>query len=159
MSILNIVYASAPTGEVLIPTLEIQTPQETLRICTGFEDHWLGVDGQMALFQAGNLQVALPAKNTSGQQTLKFGLWNVSGRARRYVNEVLESGARAPVIYREYLSSDKSAPAKQPRILSLLGGQFEGDEAVFECGYYDLLNSRWPREPYSAENAPGLKYT
>lgn len=158
MTILSVVYASAPTDEVIIPTLEIQTPQEWLRICTGFEDQLLGVDAEMVWFQAGNLQVALPAKNTSGQQTLKFGVWNVNGRAQRYVQEVLAAGVQVPVIYREYLASDKTAPARQPRVMTLIGGQFEGDEAAFECGYHDLLNARWPRERYTAQTAPGLKY-
>lgn len=159
MTILKIVYASAPTGEVIIPSLEIQIPNgEPVRICDGFEDHLLGVDGEYKLFEAGSLSIALPAKNTTGQQALTFGVPNANGLAQRYVDDALESGVRVPLIYREYLASDKSAPARRPYVLTMGGGVFEGMEAQFEASYYDLLNSAWPRERYTAETAPGIKY-
>lgn len=159
MTILSVVYASAPSDEVIIPTLEILVPgHDPLRICADFVDHMLGVDGLLVLFEGGNLQVALPASNTSGQQTLTFGVSNVNGVAQRYVDDALESGERVSIIYREYLSSDKSAPARRPYVMTLTGGAFENGEASFEAGYYDLLNAAWPRERYTVENAPGLKY-
>lgn len=159
MTILSIVYASAPDSEVIIPTLEIQIPTgDPIRICADFEDHVLGVDGVYHLFEAGAISIALPKKDTSGQQALTFGIANVSGRAQRYVDEALESGAQVKLIYREYLISDKSEPARRPYEMVLSGGQLEGGEAVFEGSYYDLLNAAWPRERYTAQNAPGLKY-
>jgi len=159
MTILSVVYASAPAGEVIIATLEIVVPgHPPIRICDGFENHMLGVDGQLVQFEAGSLQVALPARNTRGQQTLSFGVSNVNGIAQRYVDDALEAGELVRLIYRAYLESDKSAPAERPRTMTLTGGQFERGEAVFEAGYYDLLNAAWPRERYTAESAPGLKY-
>lgn len=159
MTILAVVYASAPTDEVIIPTLEIQLPGGApIRICVGFEDQYLGVDGAYQMFEAGSLSISLPSKNTSGQQTLAFGVAGVNGRAQRYVDQALESGVRIPLIYREYLESDKSAPARRPYTLVLSGGEFEGDEAQFEASYYDLLNTSWPRERYTAATAPGLRY-
>jgi len=160
MTILSVVYASAPADEVIIASLEILVPgHPPLRICDGFENQMLGVDGQMVLFEAGSLQVALPARNTSGQQTLSFGVSNVNGIAQRYVDDALEAGVQVQLIYRAYLESDKSAPAERPRTMTLTGGQFERGEAVFEAGYYDLLNAAWPRERFTAENAPGIKYS
>ncbi len=132
--------------------------QPPLRICDGFEDQLLGVDGQMVPFEAGSLQVALPARNTKGQQTLSFGVSNVNGIAQRYVDDALEAGAWVFLTYRAYLESDKSAPAERPRTMTLIGGQLERGEAVFEAGYYDLLNAAWPRDRFTAETAPGLKY-
>lgn len=159
MTILSVVYASSPSDEVIIPTLEIQVPGHVpIRICAGFEDQMLGVDGVYVQFEAGSLQVALPASNTTGQQTLTFGVSNVNGIAQRYVDDALESGQEVKVIYREYLASDPSAPARLPYVMTLTGGQFENGDAQFEAGYYDLLNAAWPRERYTAENAPGLKY-
>jgi len=39
MTLLSTLYASAPSDEVLIPTLEIDHPSfETIRTCAGFED-------------------------------------------------------------------------------------------------------------------------
>jgi hypothetical protein len=159
MTILSVVYASAPTDEVIIPTLEIQIPNgEPIRICSGFEDQVLGVDGVYHLFEAGSLSIALPKKDTSGQQTLTFGVANVSGIAQSYIDESLESGEQVPLIFREYLVSDKSAPARRPYTMVLVGGRLEGGEAQFEGSYQDLLNQAWPRERYTAQNAPGIKY-
>lgn len=160
MSIIAEVYASAPAGELIIPTLEIRVPgHDWLRICCGFEDHLLGIEGgEYVLFEAGSLSVSLPAKNSSGMQTLNFGVSNVRGTAQRYVHDALQADSTVLLIYREYLESDKSQPARRPRTMTLRGGTFERGEAQFECGYYDLLNTAWPRERYTPENAPGIKY-
>ena len=159
MTILATVYASAPTDEVLIPTLEIQVPDhDPIRICADFQDHLLGVDGEYYLFEAANLSIALPKKDTTGQQNLSFGVANVNGKIQQYVDEALEAGQMVPLIYREYLVSDKSAPARRPYTLTMTGGSMEGGEARLEASYYDLLNAAWPRERYTAETAPGIKY-
>lgn len=159
MTVLSVVYASAPTDEVIIPALIIDVPDaEPIRICCGFEDHLLGVDGAYQHFEAGSLSIALPKKDTSGQQSLTFGVANVNGIAQRHVDTALESGESVLMTYLEFLASDKSAPASRPYKMILAGGQFEGVEAQFEGSYQDLLNTAWPRERYTAQNAPGIKY-
>jgi len=159
MTIIDIVYASAPAAEVIIPTLEIQIPgKDPIRVCMGFEDQMLGIDGDYYLFEAGSISISLPKKNTSGQQSLTFGVANLDGRDQEYVDAALESGEMVPLIYREYLASDKSAPARQPLTMVMTGGSMEGGESRFEASFYDLLNAAWPRERYTAESAPGLRY-
>lgn len=159
MTILQTVYASAPTDEVIIPTLEIQIPNgEPIRICHGFEDHELGVDGTYKLFQAASISIALPAKNTTGRQTLTFGIANANGLVQKHIDDALAVGVVVPMIYREYLASDKSAPAHKPYKMVMGGGVLEGMEAQLEASYYDLLNSSWPRERYTATTAPAIKY-
>lgn len=152
-------YASAPTDELAIATIEVQVPgNDPIRICNGYEDQWLGVDGVMRFFEAGSLSVALPAKNTTGQQTLRFGVSAVSGMAQRYVDDALASGQVSTMIFREYLLSDPTTPARRPYLMTIVGGAFEGADATFEGSYYDLLNSAWPRERYTAQTAPGIQY-
>jgi hypothetical protein len=63
-----------------------------------------------------------------------------------------------PVIYRLYLESDKTAPAALPFEMVLSGGGFDGIMVGIEASYYDLLNTAWPRDRYTAEFAPGLRY-
>lgn len=160
MTYLAVVYASAPSAEVIIPTLELSPPgDEPIRICNGFEDQTVTLEtDQLATFQAGPVEVGLPARNTSGQQRLTFGVANVTGFAQQAVERSLESGARVPVVYREYLHSDLSAPAARPIRMVLTGGVFEGIQLQLTAAYYDLLNTAWPRDRYTAEFAPGLKY-
>lgn len=159
MSILQEVYASAPAGSMIIPTLEINIAgQPPIRICTGFEDQTLTVDGVPRVFEAGSLSIALPSKNTTGMQTLNFGVAGVNEIVQQYFDIALETGQKVSVIYREYLESDKTQPARKPYVMDLVGGSLEGGEAQLSAGFFDLLNYRWSREAYTAENAPGIKY-
>lgn len=159
MTILKTWYASAPTDNYAINAIEVNIPSKPpIRVCDGFVDQLLGVDGTQQLFEAGSLSIALPSKNTTGQQTLQFAVAGVNGLAQRYVDDALQAGDVVTMTYRMYLASDKTAPAERPRTMTVVGGTFENGECIFECSYYDLLNSAWPRERYTAESAPGLKF-
>lgn len=159
MTLLSEVYASAPADEVILPTLEIQIPgQDPVRIVSDFVDHELGVDGVMQTFEGASLSVTLPQQGTTGQQTLSFVVTNASGRIQELVDAALAADGQVLLIYREYLSSDKSQPARRPYTMILSGGELQGVEAVFEASYYDLLNTAWPRDRYTVDSAPGLKY-
>lgn len=158
MTILANVYASAPTAEVIIPTLEIltATPQ---RICGGFEDVTVTLEtDETVTFLGAGIDISLPAADTSGQQTLAFSIDNVTGEAQAQIDAALELDQRVTIIYRPYLASDLSAPSEPPIRMTLVGGGFEGGHLELQAAYYDLLNTAWPRELYTAEFAPGLKY-
>ena len=152
-------YASAPTSEVAIATLRIITPGEPeIRICDGFEDFNFGVDGVLQPFEACQLTITLPAKNTSGQQTLSFGTGGIVDLAQQRVDAAIAADAVITLVFAEYLISDRMTPMSRPLVMVLQGGQFAGDDLQFEGSYQDLLNMRWSREMYTTENAPGLRY-
>lgn len=161
MSVLAEVYASAPAGSLIIPSLEIRLPGTVyapVRICSGFEDQMLGVDGAFQLFEAGSMSVSLPSKVATGVQTLNFGVAGVNPTVRRYFKIAQESGQEVLVIYREYLESDKLNPARKPYEMQLLGGTLENDTAQLSSGFFDLLNRRFSRDAYTTANAPGIRY-
>ncbi|MFL1404175.1 DUF1833 family protein [Marinobacter sp. M1N3S26] len=160
MSLLERVYASAPTDQILLPTLEIAVPgMDTIRIVGAFEDlEATTEDGETVTFVAGPFDYREPSKDTSGLQTLGFAIAGVTGQAQEAVDAALEAAAEVPVIYREYLHTDLTAPAKRPYKMTLRGGSFEGVMFQVEAGYFDLLNYHWPRLRYTAEFAPGLRY-
>lgn len=152
-------YASAPTDRYDIATVEVQIPgHEPLRYCNGYEDRWLGVEGVPRLFEASPLSVALPKKDTSGQQTLVFGFAGVNGKAQRAVDDALATRQPIVMIYRLYLSTDLMTPAERPHVMTVVGGTFEEPNVTFEGSYYDLLNSVWQRDYYTVESAPGVKW-
>lgn len=160
MSLLDIAYASAPTDTVILPTLAITAPTafEPIYICDGFEDHAATLEtDEVVTFIATGMDIALPAKDTSGQQTLRWALDNVTGQAQQAVDAAIEAGERVTITYRSYLYPDLSAPAEVLR-MTLLNGEFSGSTVQLEAGYYDLLNTAWPRLKYTATFAPGLKY-
>lgn len=154
------VYASAPTGAVLIPTLEVLIPGgDPIRVCNGYENQTVTLEtSEVVTFEPGNLVIELPERNDTGKQTLKFGLWNATGEAQEAVALALESDDETTIIYREFDSRDLSAPASQPQTFTLVGGTFEGIDVQFEASYYDILNTAWPRERYTNLNAPGIRY-
>lgn len=159
MSVLEIVYASAPTDAMLLYTLEVSAPGVTpVRIVQGYEDRMLGVDGQLVLFEAAAVELSLPSRNASGQQSLRFGIAGANERIRPIVYSILETGQIATIVSRTYLASDITAPAERPYVMTALPGQFEKGNYVQEASYYDLLNTAWPRERYTAETAPGIQY-
>lgn len=160
MTLLAVVYASAPSDQVIIPTLEISHPSiETIRLCSGFEDQVLTLEnGDEVTFEASGIQIALPKRDTSGQQNLTFAIEGVSGIAQQRIDAALEAGGPVTITYRTYLSSDPSAPAEPALVMTLVAGTFEGSTVQLQAAYYDLLSYAWPRERYSAEFSPGIKY-
>lgn len=160
MSIIETVYASAPSEYVILRTLEILVPEfEPIRVVAAYEDLTATLEtGETVTFQQGPFDHKEPSKNTQGNQTLTFVIANVTGQAQEAVEAALESGADVPINYRIYLSSDLTAPAKKPYKMTLRGGSFEGVMVQIEAGYFDLLNTQWPRKRYTSEFAPGLRY-
>jgi len=160
MSLIETVYASAPSEYVILATLEILVPSfDPIRVVAAYEDLTATLEtSETVTFQAGPFEYRRPKKDTSGNQTLTFAIANVTGEAQKAVEAALEADAEVPVIYREYLSTDLTAPAITPIKMTLRGGSFEGVMVQVEAGYYDLLNSAWPRKRYVAADFPGLRY-
>ena len=159
-TVLKTVYVSAPTNNSIISTLDIELPgNQHIRLLNGFEEMMLGVDGQLQLFEPCGMDISLPAKNSSGNQSLNFSVGVLNDEeVSKMVAAALDEGQPVYVTYREYLESDHSAPASAPVRMNLLGGEFNDDSLGIEASYYDLLNTAWPRERYTLLNAPGTKY-
>ena len=159
MTILEQVYASG--GDVLINTLELSCEawDESVLLCDGFEDQLCITEEDRAVtFIASGIAVELPDRGTSGGQKLKFAIDNVTGEAQQKIDAALEAEQRIILTYRCYLASDKSEPAEAPYRMTVLEGEINGPSVQVEAGYYDLINSAFPRDRYDTEFAPGLKY-
>ena len=160
MSIIRTVYASAPSEYVILPTLEILVPGHApIRVVAAYEDLAATLEtGETVIFQAGPFAYKEPRKDTNGQQTLTFSIANVTGEAQKAVEAAIDADVEVPINYRVYLSTDLTAPAKKPYKMIMRGGSFEGVMVQIEAGYFDLLNTAWPRLRYVADWAPGLRY-
>lgn len=157
-TILKTVYASAPAAEVIIPTLEI-IAGETIYACGGFEDQTLTLEtGETITFEATGMDVQLPKRDNSGNQSLQFTIENVTGVAQRLIEDSVEAGENIKIVYRSYLSSDLTAPAEAPIVLDVEGAQFNGGSVDVRCIFQSPINTAWPKQRYTADFAPGLKY-
>lgn len=143
---------------MIIPTLEIRAG-ETIYTCAGYEDQVLTLEtGEEVTFVASGLDVELPKRDNSGNQSLKFAIENVTGIAQRIIDERVKSGGKTLVIYRAYLASDRSAPSEPPIVLTMEGAQFNGGTAQVTCSFQSPINAAWPKKRYTSEFAPGLVY-
>jgi hypothetical protein len=157
--LLEIVYASGG-DDVIIPTLEIKHAAfEPIRTCAGFDDQTVTLEtGEEVTFIASGLDVSLPARNASGQQNLNFAIENVTGIAQRAIDDAMAAGGQIQIIYRTFLESDLSTPAEPPLRMVLVGAEFEGSAVQVTASYFDLINYAWPRDRYSTDFSPGLRY-
>lgn len=160
MSVLNRIFASGGR-EVVIPTLEIACAawDEPILLCNGFEDHvCITEDARELTFTAAPIEVALPKRNTSGTQTLTFAIGNVSGIAREKIEQALDTGEMIRLTLREFLDTDKSAPAGAPLKFVVRDVTMERATVQVTAAFFDLINTAWPRMFYTPDFAPGLKY-
>jgi hypothetical protein len=160
MTILETLYASGGP-DVRIITLELTSDAwaEPILICNGFEDQTcVTEDARILTFIAAGIDVALPKKNNTGGQTLTFAIDNITGEAQRLIDDALEAEERVIMTYRTYVSSDKSAPAEAPFRFVVRAGQMQGTAVQVQAGFFDAINTRFPRKLYDMNFAPALRY-
>lgn len=160
--LLKMVYASAPSGAVVIYTLELSHAAFSggaIRIAQGFDDLLATLEtGETVLFEASGFGVSLPPKSIRGRQDLQFRLDNVTGRAIREIDKAREAGGPIKVVLRSYLSSDLSAPAVPPVVMTGESVKANVQSVTAVATFHDLVNKAWPRRRYTPDFAPGLKY-
>lgn len=160
MTILARVFASAGT-EVVIPTIEITCDawSQPLLLCNGFENQVATTeDDRTVTFIACGMDVALPKRNTQGTQILTFAIDNVSGEAQQLIDQALDSGEMVYLTFRHYVSTDMTEPAEPPIKFVVRDGIMEGASIRINAAFFDLISTAWPRNYYTADFAPGLKY-
>lgn len=160
MTILRVVYASAPFAEVIVPTLEItHAAIDPIRLCTGFENVMATIEDESVVeFEAAGIEISLPKRDPSGQQNLTFAIDGVSGIAQDRIDTALEAGGQVAITYRSYLASDLTAAAEPALVMTLVSARFEKGLVQLQAAYHDLLNYAWPRSRYTAEFSPGIRY-
>jgi hypothetical protein len=163
---MSIILAEVNAGanerlDEIIRTLELRSLawHAPVYICTGFEDITATTEtGQIVTFIGANIDIALAAKNNKGNQTLAFAVDNTTGEASRLIDQAIESNSRVTAIYRTYLSGNLLAPAEKPYVLTLLSGEIQGQEAQLQTGFFNMIGVAWPRELYTINYVPALRY-
>lgn len=128
-------------------------------LCDQFFD-FVGVteDDRTLTFQASAFNASFPRRDSSGSQTLGIAVDNVTGEAQRRIDQANEAAAPIRLTLRTYLESDPSAPAEPPMTFNVLSAEIEGSTVQFTSGYFDLLDTAWPRFSYTDQFSPGIKY-
>lgn len=160
MTIIDQFYASGGP-DVRLFTLELTCPAWTapVLICQGYEDQTcVTEDARVLTFIASAIDIALPKKSNTAGQTLTFAIDNITGEAQQKIDQALDAEARITAVYRMFLASDKLAPAEPPYRMTVMGGTMQGAGVQIQCGFFDLINTKWPRDLYTTKFAPALRY-
>lgn len=87
MPIISATYASSPSSDLLIPTLEFNNETAgVIWLAQSFNDVTATTElAETATFIESAWEVSLPNKDATGQQTLQFQICNVTGEAQRFI--------------------------------------------------------------------------
>lgn len=165
-------YASAPTDERILETIELHHPSfldesgqpTAIRVVQAFEDHTLTLENtaplnpnQPVLFRACPFRFALSGFSENDTPSLQLSISNVSRIVTKYLEQAIAYTTPITVIYRPYLESDTSAPQLDPVISMTLTSVKVGImDITGNATLSDVHNWPFPTLKYTPEAYPGL---
>ena len=160
-------YASAASDEIIYHTLEIYHPSFTvpIRVVRDAVDLTATLEtsaprnsSQSVEFTAFSFDVVPPEVMATGMPTCTIEIDNVSREILAQVEAAMSSSELISVIYRQFLSGSlASGPENDPPLtLTVLAISADTYKISATCGFADLVNKKFPRAVYSAEQFPGL---
>jgi len=170
-------YATAPTNEVILHTLELRHPsfvdtaiRVVMDIGTSFtvEDeevfgHYLTLEDsapdspqQSVFFQSCMFDLNLPEQKEGSLPSIGIELDNVSRLVIQYLDNAI--GQRAPIelTYREYLFSDKEKPQFILGGLTMRQVKANAGKISGTAQFSDLINKSFPSKLYRPDEFRGL---
>jgi len=153
-------YASAPSQQVIIDTLEIRQTgvQAPIYIVKApLPVTALDENGISKVYRPAGFQFTLPAENEEGFRSLTIGVDNIDRAVSDFVNTAKSTDVPVEVIYRPYLSTDLTAPQMIPPLVLYLKDIHITDLQVSgRATFMDLVNEKFPSELYTRARFPSL---
>lgn len=161
--LLQEINASAPAGYPKLSVFIISAEgQEDIRIAAkAYKSYMLPLNGQWLKFEGSQVQFQEPKRDNKGTQSLRFGFAGVSDRAMRYLRKAIEDKTQIAVQSLTYITPhDGSEPflLESTRPIPVKQAAIVGDICEFQAESQDAINTAFPRERYTPENARGIKY-
>ena len=161
--VLQKINASAPAGYPKLSTFIIKTEgQEDIRIAASYkDDYMLPLDGEWVLFEGSQVQFQKPKRDNKGTQSLRFGFAGVSSRAMAYLRKAIDEKKQITIRSVDYvIPHDGSKPfmLESSREIAVKQAAIRGEICEFQAETHDAINTAFPRERYTPENARGIKY-
>lgn len=143
-----------------IPAVELTCSAwvTALRNIPGWDDLVLGhEDGQFHEYLGSPLDLALPARDDSGQQMLGFAMGGANADAEPLVDQALDANAIIYLTLRMYASNDLTAPVRRPLRMIVDTPTFQPDGVLqVQCRHRDLLVRRFLLGRFTANKYPGV---
>ena len=159
-------YAVAPRGAIIYHTLEIWHSDFSapIRVVRDWADLVATLEadaprnpGEEVTFVKYAFDFVKPEVGPDSIPSMQITIDNVDRLIAASIEAALGSTEFVTVIYREYLSSDLTAPQNDPPItLQVTDVTVDMFRITATCGFPDLMNRKFPTTEYSAEAFPGL---
>jgi hypothetical protein len=165
-------YATAPSSDVILHTLEIRHPafvdqnsQPTaIRVVQNYVDLTAMLENTAPLNPAQNVtfisfafDVQLPEVTDVASPEIIITMDNVSSEIETNIALATASGTHAQITYRAYLSSDLTGPQNDPPLTMTVFDIKANDFSVTcTCGFSDAANKLFPGEFYTPQRFPSL---
>lgn len=159
-------YAAAPANMVIYHTLELRHPafSTPIRVVRDFANLTATLEatapanpGAAVLFVAFAFEFTKPEVSATGVPQITITLDNVDRAIVANIEAAMGSTDLVQVTYREYLSTDLSAPQNNPPLsMTIMSVTADVFKVSAVAGFPDLMNRRFPSTEYSPEVFPGL---
>lgn len=158
MSILEQVYVEG--GDLILSVIRLKCAAWNGDICLvqDFLKHTFTTPDGVITAEPCGMAIALPKRDASGAQSLRFALDGVRPEATRRLRQAQDDQAQIDMTFYSYLESDKTEPAEPPYHFIVRSFSAQWDRVEITAGLFDLIDMRWPRELYNSVNTPCLKY-
>ena len=159
-------YAAAPAGVVIHHTLELLHPafSTPIRVVRDFVDLTARLEttapadpGALVTFTAFAFDFSKPEVSSTGVPQMTIEIDNADRSIVANIEAAMTGTALVSVIYREFISTDLSAPQNNPPAKAdILSITVTAAKVQAVAGYANLSNYRFPRTEYDAQTFPGL---
>ncbi|MDD5028908.1 MAG: DUF1833 family protein [Rhodoferax sp.] len=159
-------YASAPSGVVIYHTLELYHPafSSPVRVVRDYADLTATLEAtaprnpsEAVTFVAFSFDFTKPEVSPTGIPQITLTMDNVDRAIVANIEAAMSSTDAVTVIYREYLSTDLTAPANNPPLeMTLLSVIADVFKVTATAGFPNLMNKRFPTTEYNSEVFNGL---
>ena len=151
LTLLSEVCASLDENPIV--TLQFKGQEfQTLYYVLGNEDLQIGD----VTYLKSNIQVSLPERTNSGFGDINIGICNVNNQVYAALKQAIDSNivlsVRLDLRIPDTLASDYDVT------LNVKGVVFQEDKVQITASAADILNCEFPKNRYTAEKFPGLKY-
>lgn len=160
-------YATAPSGEVILHTLEFRHPEFTtpLRVVRDKADLDATLEaeapenaGEVVTFVQYAFDLELPDVTDGSSPELTLTIDNVSRDIVAYLDLAANSQDLIEVTYRAYLSTDTTSPQNDPPLtMTLRDVECDIFQIKARCGFGNFANKPFPKDVYDLTTFPALQ--
>ncbi|MAF43642.1 MAG: hypothetical protein CMI54_05680 [Parcubacteria group bacterium] len=153
--------ANGKKNDPLIDTIElnhVDTATELFYV-RDFQEHDFTLEDGFTVqtFLRAGFQVETPATASQGLQQMAIRIDNINLEASDFINEIKHSKTPVNLVYRQYLLSEPTIPARRPLRMLLTNFKITIDSVVAKATIQDIVNTPMIAKKYNKELFPGLR--